>query len=840
MKKQDFLFVLLMAGTILVALKSGQIKTVTQQPSMKPANTYTTWFAQVTEAIATSEYGFIEAGNQNYTSVNRRNGFRIEVTPTGFALEKRETADWRILSKVKGIFAGGTQLLPEKLQITSENNTILTYHFGDYAIEYMNSQEGLRQNFIIQNNPSHSGQLRVDIEMAPGMQKELTQQNTLLVKDEASGKYTYGDIHAYDAQGLELPANMTLHGDVLAIHVDAENAAYPVLIDPLSTTPNWAVEGNQAAANMAFAVSAAGDVNSDGYDDVVVGAAAYDAGQMDEGKAFLYLGSATGLSTTPVWQDEGDNEGGLMGKSVAAAGDVNGDGYDDLLIGLGLYSGGESEEGRAHLYYGNATGVSTNPDWIYEANQANAGLGFPLEGLGDVNNDGYADIIIGANGYDNGEEDEGRAYAFYGSSTGLPASPSWTVESNSTGAVLGHAVSAAGDVNNDGYDDAIVGGWGYNGGSVPNSGKAWVYMGGPTGLSTTAAWEMEGPQSDDYYAFWVSGVGDVNKDNYDDIMVGAKRWDGSFPDEGKAWLYYGSATGPSTTSGWEQEGDNDEAEYAIQFGPAGDVNGDGIDDVIMGSHFHTNTQNKEGKALLYLGSYSGLNTTAAWSFYGGIAQANLGWTCDGAGDVNNDGFDDVIVGAFKYSNPETYEGSAFVFHGFNNCTAPVGYTYSGLTSTGVTVSWGAVPAASNYKITIKSSASTLLYYATGTTYNITGLTPSKKYKSWIQAHCGAAWSLRSNTISFMTPPMRITNDALPEVYPNPSSDIVYFNTAHFRNLTTHIKLSDTKGNVVKEYLYEAEDDADKVAIDIADLANGMYFYTLKTPYKTYGGMVVKK
>ncbi|MFN0274992.1 MAG: fibronectin type III domain-containing protein [Chitinophagales bacterium] len=839
MKKQTFFFILPFIIIVTVFFNSCNCEQETTNNAPQPTAATQDWFTTITGNIAASEYAFTKTDDGNYTAVNRRNGLRLQVSQDGFSAEKRETADWKINFRVKNILAGETSITHPSSSVSAIENEKLAYHFQTHSIEYINDPAGLRQNFIIHKNPSEASQLKVELTVAPEFEKQL-RGNTLVVKDIESEKFYYSDLYAFDAAGKELTSTMQLDGDVLALCVDATNALYPVTIDPLSTTPDWGYEGNQAAANMAFAVSTAGDVNSDGYDDVVVGAAAYDAGQTDEGKAFLFLGGPSGLATTPVWQDEGDNAGGLMGKAVAAAGDVNGDGFDDLLIGLGLYSGGESEEGRAHVYYGNATGVSTEPDWIYEANQASAGLGFPLEGLGDVNNDGYDDIIVGANGYDAGQEDEGRAYGFYGSATGLPSSPSWTVEGNNIGAQMGHAVSAAGDVNNDGYDDAIVGGWGYSG-AITSCGKAWVYLGSASGLSTTAVWELEGGQENGYYAFWVSGVGDVNKDNYDDIIVGAKRWDAEFEDEGKAWLYLGGPSGPSLTSSWTQEGDNDGAEYAIQFGPAGDVNGDGIDDLIMGSHFHSESFNKEGKALLYLGSYGGLATTPAWTFLGGVDQANLGWTCDGAGDVNNDGYADVIVGAFKYSNPETYEGKAFVFHGFNNCTVPPSYTLGTFTSTTAAVSWGVVPAASNYKITARRTGSTLIFYSSTTSYTMTGLTAGKKYKSWVQARCGAAWSLKSNTISFMTPPMR-TGEAeeTTEPYPNPASDVIYLNTDNFRDFTTVVIIYDAGGKVMKEVLYEAEDDADKIGIDISDMPDGLYMYALRTPYKTLGGMFVKK
>jgi hypothetical protein len=124
---------------------------------------------------------------------------------------------------------------------------------------------------------------------------------------------------------------------------------------------------------------------------------------------------------------------------------------------------------------------------------------------------------------------------------------------------------------------------------------------------------------------------------------------------------------------------------------------------------------------------------------------------------------------------------------------------------------------------------------------MTGLAAGKKYKSWVQAHCGAAWSLKSNTISFTMLPMKLgENETNTEMYPNPATDVIYLNTNNFKDFTTVIVIYDINGKVMKEMLYEAEDDADKVGIDISDMPGGLYMYALRTPYKTFGGTFVKR
>ncbi|MCD4812817.1 FG-GAP-like repeat-containing protein, partial [bacterium] len=254
-----------------------------------------------------------------------------------------------------------------------------------------------------------------------------------------------------------------------------------------------------------------------------------------------YHGSSSGLENTAAWTAESNQTNAQIGISVASAGDVNGDGYSDVIVGAYCYSNGESYEGRAYVYHGSSSGLAGAAAWTAESDQAVAYFGVSVASAGDVNGDGYSDVIVGARDYGNGENNEGRAYVYHGSSIGLAATENWTAESDQVNARFGISVASAGDVNGDGYSDVIVGAYRYDNGET-DEGCAYVYHGSSGGLSGTAAWTAESNQIDARFGYSVASVGDVNGDGYSDVIVGAHAYDNGETDEGRAFVYYGNDT----------------------------------------------------------------------------------------------------------------------------------------------------------------------------------------------------------------------------------------------------------------------------------------------------------
>ncbi|PCJ65274.1 MAG: hypothetical protein COA58_10475 [Bacteroidetes bacterium] len=628
------------------------------------------WLATIQSDLENQEYNVsYDDATQAYQSPNRVNNIRAHYKPGLLSLNNRVDSlghNWELSVRTAGIYLNGSKMDEPQTsaQAKVDNNTIEFAH-SNFTEQYINTKEGVRQNYIIHQAPAGSHTVTVSLAVS-GLKVNQVTDNELHLYQNVAGKkevrLVYKDLKSWDANEKPLNGKIIYQDGEIKLRVETTKAIFPITIDPIYSLYKPILSTGQASAQMGYSVSSAGDVNDDGYSDVIVGAYLYDNGQTDEGAAFVYLGSSTGLSTTISSKLQSNQANAYMGWSVSSAGDVNNDGYDDVIVGAFYYDNGQTNEGAAFVYHGSSTGISTTISTQLESNQANAYLGSSVSSAGDVNGDGYSDVIVGVFKYDNGQTDEGAAFVYHGSSTGISTTISSQLECNQASAQMGRSVSTAGDVNNDGYSDVIVGAYLYDNGQT-NEGAAFVYHGSSTGISTTISSQLESNQYDAQMGKSVSTAGDVNGDGYSDVIVGAYKYDNGQADEGVVFVYHGSSTGLSTTASSLLECNQVNAFFGVSVSTAGDVNGDGYSDVIVGADYYDNGQTNEGAVFVYHGSSTGLSTTASIQIESNQASARMGYSVSSAGDVNGDGYSDVIVGAPKYNNGKTNEGSAFVYYG---------------------------------------------------------------------------------------------------------------------------------------------------------------------------------
>ena len=348
-----------------------------------------------------------------YQSPNRSNNIRSYYHPGCWELQNRksnEAGNWKLKFFTKGVYADGKEIsVRTREPETKTDKSKIDFNYDGFTEEYVNTEEGVRQNFIINKNITETKELKVELAYN-GMHGQEYGANALQFTN-GKNKLTYSDLKAWDATGKTLNSHMQLNekAQTLELVVDARQAIFPVTIDPIvaNGTPsnaNTLLESNQAASLFGTRVAGAGDVNSDGYSDVIIGAYLYDNGQIDEGAAFLYYGSSLGTSTSFFVLLEANQAYASFGQSVSGAGDVNGDGYSDIIVGATNYDNGQTDEGVAVIYHGSSTGINTTAAAIVESNQVNASLGYSVSCAGDVNGDGYSDVIAGAYLYDNGQD----------------------------------------------------------------------------------------------------------------------------------------------------------------------------------------------------------------------------------------------------------------------------------------------------------------------------------------------------------------------------------------------------------------------------------------------------
>jgi hypothetical protein len=594
------------------------------------------------------------------TAPNRVQGFRLAFGESGLAVKSRESGEPLVSLGLTAFGRAGTQRPLGDATARAAGGSKVERGWDSITEWFLNLPEGVEHGWTLSERAAGHGPLVLSVAVS-GAETVMTNSEAHFVSRSGQA-LRYGSLKALDASGAELPSRMFASPGGLRIEVDDDSARYPIVIDPLLTSQVWRANGNLAGVLFGSSVASAGDVNGDGYADVVVGAQSFDNGEADEGGAFLFLGSPTGLSQTPAWTAESNQASAGLGISVASAGDTNGDGFSDVVVGASSFDNGQSDEGRVFVYLGSSNGLSPTAAWTAESDQVGAAFGSTVAGAGDVNGDGYTEVLVGASSFDNGEANEGRAFLYLGSAEGLIQAPAWTAEGNQANSQFGSSVSSAGDVDRDGYSDVMVGAYNFDNGEV-DEGRVSLYLGSSSGLKTAPAWTTEGNRVGVRYGSSVASAGDVNCDGYSDVMVGAPLFTNVETWEGRAFVFLGSASGPSQTPEWTTEVNLADVRYASSVASAGDVNGDGCSDVLVGAYGFDNGEADEGRAFLYLGSASGLEPTPEWTAEGNQSGASFGSSLAGAGDVNGDGYSDVLVGAPLMDNDGNDRGYAYLYPG---------------------------------------------------------------------------------------------------------------------------------------------------------------------------------
>ena len=545
------------------------------------------------------------------------------------------------------------------------------------------------------------------------------------ITEADGGNSLYVAVRYTDGSGAD--ETVTASGVIVPVsedNADSSTTATPAVLNLADLTPatGFRLVGGKERDFSGSEVSSVGDINDDGYDDFAIGAYAADPNGERSGSTYVVFGKASGFSSTIELSEldgsdgfriDGENPGDYSGLSVSS-GDVNDDGYNDIIIGAHFADPNGNKSGSTYVVFGKESGFSETID-LSDIVRIGGGVRIGGENRkdysgssvssGDVNDDGYDDIIIGASGADRNGNKSGSTYVVFGKADGpnglngiielseLDGNDGFRIDGVNRKDYSGSSVSA-GDINGDGYDDIIIGAnWaepdGGNFGRHHNSGSTYVVFGKESGFSRTIdlseldgsdGFRIDGENAEDHAGISVSSAGDIDGDGYDDIIIGAPYVDSSNGfNSGSTYVVFGKASGFSRTidlseldgsDGFRIDGESAGDWSGHSVSSAGDFNGDGYDDIIIGAYNADPNGSRSGSTYVVFGKESGFSRTIELS----ELDASDGFRIDGenerdysgssvssAGDVNDDGYDDIIIGAWYGGRTE---GHSYVIYGY--------------------------------------------------------------------------------------------------------------------------------------------------------------------------------
>jgi hypothetical protein len=538
--------------------------------------------------------------------------------------------------------------------------------------------------------------------------------------DASTGAVTFKASPDYETPAdadLDNYYEITLHADdgahdtIQAVTIEVTNLTGSIMLAGIAAgTGGFRIIGETVGDQVGVSVSGLGDLNGDGIADLLVGANASDAGGINSGAAYVVFGKADGSAVnldnvalgSGGFKIVGEIAGDEAGRSVAGLGDVNGDGCADLLVGAMNNAGGLGS-GAAYVVFGKTDGSAVNLDDValgtggfkIIGEAANDLAGASVAGLVDLNGDGRADLLVAANHNDAGGLNSGAVYVVFGKADGSAVNLDDVAlgiggfkivaeaAGDMSGSVVGKPISDAGDVNGDGISDLLVGANSNDAGGL-NSGAAYVVFGkadgSPVNLDDVAlgigGFKIIGEAAGNQVGDSVSGLGDVNGDGIPDLLIGAQISNAGGISSGAAYVVFGKADGSAINlddvalglGGFKIIGENAQDRAGISVSGLGDLNGDDIPDLLVGTRFNEGGDFQSGAAYVVFGKADGsaINLddvalgTGGFKIAGEAGGDMAGLSVSGLGDLNGDGRTDLLVGAFGSDAGGFNSGAAYV------------------------------------------------------------------------------------------------------------------------------------------------------------------------------------
>jgi hypothetical protein len=553
-----------------------------------------------------------------------RQGYRVEAGSEGVVVRAGDGQGWQVA-------LGGS---PRAVRQTDDRLTIER----DYGQEwYKLRPEGIEQGFVVETRPNTDGPLRLPVTVDGLTARTAGDARDLaLVDDAGQTRLRLEGLKAWDANGTPLDAVFVADAAGYQMMIDDAGATYPVHIDPLLVNPVTILPAVAGATIFGYSLSVVGDIDGDGFDDVAV------AGNGDDQVA-IYLGDALGTPTIPT-TILGVTAGVEIFGADIAGGDFNGDGITDLVIGApDAVTLAAQPGGRAYVFFGRAAGwdaltSTSDADVVIDGWVLGGEFGAALV-AGDFDNDGFDDLVVQQR-----VPDDGRLYIFNGGvwPAAVTAGSATTILTGEFASFLGgngQPALAVGDVDNDGLDDLLAGAPNFQSGTLAIVGAAYLVDGaalasGPIAAVAAARITGETLAFNNFFGGDVE-LADVNNDGFDDLVIAAL---GATP--AVAVVYYGTAAPLTATRVTDADLGLDDPTAPFSGLAAGDFDSDGIADLVVGQRTASRFFVLESGS----GWASGAIEPQAQVVAMAGAGAQYGYMLD-AGDLNGDGRDDVVAGA---------------------------------------------------------------------------------------------------------------------------------------------------------------------------------------------------
>jgi hypothetical protein len=689
-----------------------------------PSNVSADWFSAASAEVKDLQDEFYPLTNDAFRVVNTDNRLGFTIRSNGYSIMpirfREDQTPWKVDFSIVGIGRANDVISTVPAFVVVKKKKAIAFSANTTDIEYVNDRSGLRQNFIIKERPKGNGEVAIKMQWESNLSAKLLAGNQLVFfqhEDPKAIELIYEDLKVWDANNRPLPARMEINAitNTISLVVNDANAQYPITVDPLNKTPEWTSSADgvlpglltnlqlQVQTLYGYTVAGLGDINGDGYDDVAVSAPGMadviTTGSLASvGAVFIYLGSPAGLPTTPskVLQPTTAVAGALFGFSIDA-GDITGDGKNDIVIGAPMDSYQTTAQGlfgnvnvnvtagKVYVYRSEDLFSAANPSPFLQLRlqgsdffgtgvlglldnvSAKFLFGFSVAVTEDMNADNKADILIGSPnfiGADLLSVQSGAAFVYYSNnlSTIAPvqlSTPSPTLLglpllplANTTGLLFGYSVDGLGDYNGDGRADVIVGApagvdlsslGGIFSGQVLG-GSAYIYYGGASSVSTSIGVRLQSTPSGllsnaaNLFGYKVKGIRSSTGIRNGNALVGAPVGSvlsnivgGLRVKAGQVHVFVKKNSSPASPVSSDQALSSPRSSsilsilagrtinVSLMFGASMDnmldVNCDGIGDIIVGEPLSTTVpligaDVVGGAAYVYLGQANGTFSTA--------------------------------------------------------------------------------------------------------------------------------------------------------------------------------------------------------------------------------------